>query len=76
LTGINAKESPRGADGKHAGEWRVSEVSVNSSAKPLEVDGFSVVPRVIDETRCEVLASCVQVFQNIGAGSRTLLTQS
>jgi hypothetical protein len=42
---------------EHVGERRVSETSVNSLANPLELDGFAVVPRVIDETRCEVLAS-------------------
>jgi hypothetical protein len=28
------------------GEWHVSETSVNSLAKPLEVDGFAVLSRV------------------------------
>jgi hypothetical protein len=44
-------------------------------AKPLEVDGFAVVPCVIDETRCDVLASRFQALQIIGPGSRTLLSQ-
>jgi hypothetical protein len=60
---------------EHVGGWHVSDTSVNSLAKPLEVDGFAVVPCAIDETRCEVLASRFQAFQNIGAGSRTLLSQ-
>jgi hypothetical protein len=61
------------------GEWHVSETisrpSMSWLAKPLDVDGFAVVPGVIDEIRCESLASDLRAFQGIGASSRTLLSQ-
>jgi hypothetical protein len=53
----------------------VNPEAIDSFEKPLEVDGFAVVPSVIDETRCESLASHLLEFRGIGAGSRTLLSQ-
>jgi ectoine hydroxylase-related dioxygenase (phytanoyl-CoA dioxygenase family) len=48
---------------------------MDSFAKVIEADGFAVLPDILDEGQCEVLASRLRAFQNIGAGSRTLLSQ-
>jgi hypothetical protein len=75
VQGIQFKES---GTVEQVGEWRVSETirrptmernNMDSFAKLFEVEGFAVLPDVIDEGRCEVLASHLRAFQNIGAGS-------
>ena len=38
--------------------------------------GFAVVPRVLDDTRCDLLAAQVQSHAASGAGSRRFLEQS
>jgi ectoine hydroxylase-related dioxygenase (phytanoyl-CoA dioxygenase family) len=39
----------------------------------LRVDGYAVVPAVVGEAECDSLAANVEAFEEIGAGSRTLL---
>lgn len=39
-------------------------------------DGFAVVPGVLEDTRCDILASHVESYAESGAGSRQLLEQT
>jgi hypothetical protein len=40
------------------------------------VGGFAVVPGIVDDAKCDVIASHLQAFERIGAGTRTLLGQA
>lgn len=48
----------------------------DSVSQRLAADGFTVVPGVVDDAQCDVLASHLQTFEPVGAGSRTLLRQA
>ena len=49
---------------------------IDSASLRLAVDGFAVVPGVVDDAKCDVFASHLQAFERIGAGTRTLLGQA
>jgi hypothetical protein len=49
---------------------------IDSATQRLAADGFAVVPGVVDDAKCDVLASYCQAFERLGAGSRTLLRQA
>jgi Phytanoyl-CoA dioxygenase (PhyH) len=49
---------------------------IDSVSQRLAADGFTVVPGVVDDAKCDVLASHLQTFEGVGAGSRTLLRQA
>jgi len=48
---------------------------MDTGSGQLEADGFAVVTDVIDDVRCDILASHLQGFGESRAGSRALLTQ-
>ena len=50
-----------------------SGVVMSTLSHSLEVDGFAVVPNVVDDAECDSLAANIGACEGIGAGSRTLL---
>jgi len=48
---------------------------MDAASERMEADGFAVVPEVIDDIQCDILASQIMEMQDTGAGSRTLLMQ-
>jgi hypothetical protein len=49
---------------------------IDSATQRLAADGFAVVPGDVDDAKCDILASYLQAFEQLGAGSRTLLRQA
>ena len=46
------------------------------SSERLDVDGFLIVPRILDEAQCDALAERLQAFEAKSAGKQTLLSEA
>jgi len=46
------------------------------SSERLDVDGFVIVPRILDEAQCDALAELLHAFEAKSASKRALLSEA